>query len=68
MGFKGLNCITGAGRGETTTWRKERRDEILISPNQSDGNLLNQEANLHNTQENEAIPSILLHIRHPSHT
>jgi hypothetical protein len=31
MGFNGLNCITGAGRGKTTTWGEKRRDDITIS-------------------------------------
>ena len=47
MGLNGLYCITGAGRGETTTWRKKRRDEIPIATDQPYGNLLYQQTNLH---------------------
>jgi len=32
MGLNGLNCITGAGGGKTTTWRQKRRDKVTIAP------------------------------------
>ena len=32
MGFNGLNCITGAGGGKTTTWRQKWGNEVTIAP------------------------------------
>jgi len=62
MGFNGLNCITGAGRGKTTTWGEKWRDDIAIASNQTQRDLLDQQTNLHRIIIKEEISVIPSHI------
>jgi hypothetical protein len=53
MGLNGLNCITRAGGGKTTTWREKGRNKITIAADQSNWNFLYQQMYLHDTREKE---------------
>jgi len=66
MGFNGLNCITGAGRGKTTTWGEKRRNDIPVASNQAQRNFLDKQTNLHRINTEKEMSKIQSHIKDPS--